>query len=238
MLLLLYMLNDCIHLRRINERALDTCDLAIAGIEHVSAADKLVSTLGVKHGTRVDNRLCAQRDTCRDICLDNTRHNVYRRTLSSQNHVHTYGTRFLRDTRNRRLHLLACLHDKVTVLVNDNHDVWQVLVMQRTIHQFVGIKAAVDELLVIILQVAHAGIHQQLVAVLHLNNQTVQRVNHLVAIGDNHLVLIHIGHSCQIVFEQRFVRRELYHLRVNEYHFQLCRMFLVEQTRNDSVDSH
>ena len=73
--------------------------------------------------------------------------------------------------------------------------------VQRAVNQFVGIEAAVDKFLVVILQVTHAGIHEQFVAVLHLDHKRVERVDHLVAIGDNHLVLIGIGHGCQIMLQ-------------------------------------
>ena len=126
--------DDRIYLRRINERTLHTSDARVAGIKAVTATDELFRSLGVEHGARVDDGLRAQRDTGRDIRLDDTRDDVHGRTLGSKDHVHSHGARFLGDSRDRCLHLLAGLHDEIAVLINDDDDVWQELVMQAVRH--------------------------------------------------------------------------------------------------------
>ena len=79
-----------------------------------------------------------------------------------EDHGHTDGTRLLGDARDWRLALLACLHDKIAVLVDDDDDIGQVLVMQTVAHQLVGIQPSADELVVVVLQIAHARIISRL----------------------------------------------------------------------------
>ena len=188
------MLHDLIHLRCIHKRTLYTGNRGISGIEAVAAADQLLRSLRIQHRTAVDHTLRAKRDTRRDIRFDHTRHDIDTRTLGCQDHVHAYGARFLRDTGDRRLHLLARLHDEIAVLVDDDDDIGQVLVMQTVAHQLVGIQPSADELVVVVLQIAHARIHQQFVPVLHLDHQRIQCVHHLVAVGDDDLLRIGVRH--------------------------------------------
>ena len=232
------MLDDLVHLRRIDKRTLHTRDAGVTGIQRVSATDQLLCALGIQHRSRVNHTLRSQRDTCRDISLDHTCDDVHRRTLCSQNHMHTYRTRFLRDTCNRRLHLLTRLHDEIAILIDDDHDIRQVLVMQTVRHQLSRIQTTSHELIVIILQVTYTGVHEQFIAVLHLDHQRVQSVNHLVAIGDDDLLGIGIRHRRQVMFQQRFVWRKLDHLRIHHHEFQLRRVFLVQQRSDDGIDCH
>ena len=128
------MLHDLIHLGRIDKSTLHTGDRSITGIEAVAATDQLLCTLRIEDSTRVNHTLRPQRNTRRDIRFDDTRDDVYRRTLGSQDHVHSYGTRLLGDSRNRCLHLFACLHDKISVLIDDDDDIGQVLMVQAIAH--------------------------------------------------------------------------------------------------------
>ena len=160
MLLLGDMTDDCIDLGCIHKGTLHTCDRCVTGIERVTATDELFGSLGIKHRARVDDRLRAQGHTRRDIGLDNTGHDIDRRTLGSQNHVHTHRTRLLRDTSDRRLYLFAGLHDEVAVLVDDDDDIGQEAVMQFARHEFLGVETTADELVVVVLQVPDTGIHE------------------------------------------------------------------------------
>ena len=133
--------------------------------------------------------------------------------------MHTHSTRFLGDTGDRRLHLFACLHDEIAVLIDDDDDVRQELVMQAVGYKFIWIKTTSYELVIIILQVAHTGIHQQFIPVLHLNDKRVKRVDHAVAVGDDDLFRIGVRHGSQVVFQQRFIRCKLHHLRIHHDEF-------------------
>ena len=232
------MLDDCVHFRRIHEGALYTGDGGVAGIEAVSTTDELFRSLGIEHGTRVDDRLRAQGDARRDVRFDDTRDDVNGRTLGREDHVHTDRTGFLGDTRDRCLHLFAGLHDEVSILIDDDDDVRQVLVMEAVSYQFVRIQATTNELIVVVFEVAHACVHEQSVAVLHLDDEGVEGVDHAIAIGDNHLLGIRIGLCCQVVLEQRLVRSKLYHLRVHHDEFEFRRVLLVQQGSDDGVDRH
>ena len=108
--------------------------------------------------------------------------------------------------------------------------------MQALRYQFVGVEAATHELIVIVLEVAHTGIHEQFVAVLHLDDKRVERVDDTVAVGDDDLLGIGVRHGREIVLEERFVGRELHHLRVHHDEFEFRRMFLIKKRSDDGVD--
>ena len=151
--------------------------------------------------------------------------------------MHAHRASLLRNTRNRCLHLFSCLHDEVSILVNNHHYVWEVLVMQFAFYQFIWIESALGEFIVIILKCSNACSHQQFVSVLHLNNEGVEGIDHLIAIGDYHLVRVGIRHSCEVMFEERFVWCKLNHFRIHKHHFKFRRVLFVEQRSDDSIDS-
>ena len=141
--------------------------------------------------------------------------------------MHTDSTRFLRDTGDGGLDLLSCLHDEVAVLVDNDDDIGKELVVEAFCHEFLGVEAALDELIVVVLEVAHSGIHEQFVAVLHLNDEGVEGVDDLVAVGDDDVFLLDLGHGGEVVTAECFVGCELNHLGVHEHEFQFCGVLLV-----------
>ena len=133
------------------------------------------------------------------------------------------------DTCDRHLHLLACSHDKVAELVDDNHDVRHELV------SVFRIESAVQELVVIFLYITRTGELQQVVAVVHECTQTLQCAYHLRNVGDDRFVVV-VNLRHEVVGDRR-VDAELHLLRVDEHQLQFVRMLLVEQRSDDDVQT-
>ena len=93
--------------------------------------------------------------------------------------MYTHGTGQLGDAGNGELYLLAGSHDKVAKLVDDDHDVGHILV------PLLGVELAVDELVVILAQVAHTGSLEQVVAGIHLHTERFESLHHLGDISDD-----------------------------------------------------
>ena len=92
-----------------------------------------------------------------------------------------------------------------------------------------------DELVVILGNLAHLGRAQQIVAGVHFDAERVQRIDHLVRIGDDRVVLArHLGQK--MALELR-VERQLDLLRIDQHELQLRRMLFVEQRRDDRVQA-
>ena len=119
--------------------------------EHVSFTDELVGSGAVEDGARVNHCRYAEGDTCGEVGFDGTGNNIRGGSLRGDDHVYAHGTSELCDTCNRELHLLAGGHDEVTKLVDDNHDIRHVLV------SLFGVECTVNELLVILTQIAHTS---------------------------------------------------------------------------------
>ena len=147
-LLLADELVDALHLWCVDKGTLYTYRLAAVQIEHVASTYQLLCARTVQNGTRVYHGTYAEGYTAWEVGLDGTRNDVRRRTLGSDDHVDAYGTGQLCNTCNRQLYLLACRHNQVTELINDNDDIWHVLM------SVLRIQLAVNELLVILLNIA------------------------------------------------------------------------------------
>ena len=96
--------------------------------------------------------------------------------------MNTNGPGELRQARNGRFNLLTRRHHQVRQLINHQHDVGQIAV------PIVRIQPTRRKLLVVLLHVPTARIFQQVVAIVHLNTERIERVNYLLRIRDNGLV--------------------------------------------------
>ena len=131
----------------------------------------------------------------------------------------TYRTCQLGNASYRQFHILARGHDEVAKLVDYHHDIGHIFV------PFLGVEAAIYELLVILLDVTHMSSLQQIVACVHLHTDRVQCLHHLGHIGDDGFCLI--GQLRQKVMLDIGVDAELYLLGIHEHELQLSRMFLI-----------
>ena len=99
-----------------------------------------------------------------------------------------------------------------------------------------GIQLALLELFVVFLDVAAGGHAQQAVAVVHLDGERLQGLDHLVGIGDDGLAIA--GYLGQIMVFDIFVDAELDHFRIDQHDLELGRVLLVEQGSDDGVQTY
>ena len=177
-------IGDVGHLGGVNKGALHTHRVTALREEHVTTTNQLVSTRTVQNGTRVNHLHHTKGDTGGEVSLDGTGNDVGRRSLRGDNHVNTYRTSQLGDTSNRQLHILSRCHNQVSKLINHHHNIGHVLV------PLFGIQFAGNKLLVILLDVAHMGRLQQVVAGIHLHADGVKRLHHLGHVGNHRLPLV------------------------------------------------
>ena len=90
-----------------------------------------------------------------------------------------------------------------------------------------GIQLAVAELLVVLLDVACAGSLEEVVACVHLHAEALQRVDDLLHVGDDGLVLRVVLDLCEEVVHDGRVDGELHLLRIDHDELQLGGMFLI-----------
>ena len=98
--------------------------------------------------------------------------------------MNTHGARLLCDASDGHFDLTPGGHDQVAELVDNNNDVRHVFV------SLVWTEATVDELFVVVLDVAHMRPREQFVAVVHLLAEGVERVHHLSEVRDDRLLLV------------------------------------------------
>ena len=156
---------DALHLWRIHEGTLHADRFATVQIKHIASSYQLLGTWAVENGARVNHSTHAESNTTWEVGLDGTSDDVRGRTLSSNNHVNTYGTGLLGYTCDRQLDLFASGHNEVAELI-DNHDD-----VRHKAVTVLRIELAVDEFLVVFLDVTGLSHLQQVVTGVHLLTQ-------------------------------------------------------------------
>ena len=82
-----------------------------------------------------------------------------------------------------------------------------------------------QELIVVLNDVPHQRVLQQLVAIVHLYTQTVQRINNLVIIRNNRLA---IARQLRQEMSLNLVKQRQFHLlRIHQHKLHIGRMLLV-----------
>ena len=212
-------IGDISHFRRIDKGTLHTHRISTLQEEHISTTYQLVSTRTVENRARVDHGGHTECDTGREVRLDGTSDDVRGRTLRGDDHMDTHGTRQLGGTRNRQFDLLTGCHNQVAELINHDYDI------RHEPMSLFRIQFAVDEFLVILLDVAHMGSFQQVVAGIHLHTERVQRLHHLGHVGDDGIFAIG-QFGKEMVFDHR-IDAEFHFLGVDKHELQFSRMLLI-----------
>ena len=184
----------------------------------------------VENGAAVNLRHDLEGHAGGEVGLDGTRNDVGGGALRGNDHVHAYGAGQLGDAGNGQFHLLACRHDEVAELVDDDNDVRHELVA------VFRIELARLELGVVLLDVAHLGLFQQVVAVVHELAQALERLHHLCNVGDDGVVAV--GYHGQEMLLDGCVDGELHLLGVDHDKLQFGRVLLVEQRGDDGIQAY
>ena len=118
-------IDDALHLLGLDQRTLDTGQLAVLREEHVTAPDQLVGARLVDDRARVDHLHHAEGDTGREVGRDTARNDLHVGTLRGDDQVDADGAGFLRQTHHGSLDL-AGGHDQVGELIDDDDNIRQV----------------------------------------------------------------------------------------------------------------
>ena len=188
--------------------------------QHVATAYKLVGSLLVKNGARVNLRHHTEGHTAREVGLNGTSDDIGCRALRGNNHMDTHGTCQLGNTGYRQFNFFTCCHDQVAKLIDNDYDVWHVIMTLRQV-EFV-----VDELLVVLLHIAGTGHFQQVVTRVHEFAERVESAHHFRNIGDDGLFFV-LGQRGHEVAGQWSIDAELHFLRVYEHELQFVGMLLI-----------
>src|SRR5690606_1499916 len=83
------------HLRGIHKSALKTNHVAADREQHVTTANELLGAACIEDGSGVNFGSGFESNTCREVGLDGSGDDIYRRTLRGQNEMDTYSPRKL-----------------------------------------------------------------------------------------------------------------------------------------------
>ena len=211
--------NGALHLGLADEGTLTAHGLVDAnrGVEHITAADELVGTHRINDGTGVYCRCHGKGDTGRNVGLDQTRDDVHRGTLGTDDQMDARGSRLLGQTADGGLHVGGGCHHQVGQLVDDDDDLRH--------GGTLGISCG-D--LIVARQVTDAHLLDEAEAALHLVDGAVERTCGLLGVGDDGAEQV----------GQLAVHGELHLLGVDEDELDLVGLGLVEDTHDDGVDTH
>ena len=165
--LVFYELVDALYFRSIYECTLHADRCVAVENEHVSASYQLFRALLVENCARVNHGTYLERHTSREVRLDVTCDDSCGRSLCRNYHVDTHGACKLGDTSYRHLYLFARCHDQIAKLIDNNNDIWHVLMT------FFGIQLVVNVHGVILLDVSNRSLLKHAVAVVHQRTKAV-----------------------------------------------------------------
>ncbi|MPN14489.1 hypothetical protein SDC9_161816 [bioreactor metagenome] len=212
-------MGDIFHFGCVHESTLDTDQVTTLREKHISPSDKLISPTHVEDGTGVDLGCNPESHSGREVGFDGTSDNIGGGALGSDYHMDSHGARFLCNTGNRHLDLLTGSHDQVAELIDHYHDIGHIPV------SFLRVQPTFDKFLVIFFNRTDMGFHQQLIAVVHLLGEGVQRLSYFGDIGDDRFLFIR--QFSQIMLLNSGIDIEFHHLGINQHHLHFRWMFFV-----------
>ena len=210
---------DLLHFRRIDKGTLNTYRISTLQEEHISLTNQTVCPRTVKNRTGVHHSGYTERNTCREVRLDRTCNDIRCRTLRSDDHMNTDRTCQLRNTGNRKFHFLTGSHDQISELIDHHHDI------RHKLMSFLRIEAAVDKLLIILLDITYMSHLQEVIACIHFHTNRIQRLHYLGHVRNNRFASIR-KFGQKMVFNDG-INAELHLLRVDQHKFQFSRMLLI-----------
>ena len=99
------------------------------------------------------------------------------------------------------------------------------------------LQLVVNELIVILIDLLHLRLLQQIIAVIHQLAERIERTHHLLHIGNDRLLLI-LGKGCHVMRRDSAIHAELHLLRVDQHKLQLIWVLLIEKRGDDGVQAH
>src|SRR5690606_723835 len=127
--------------------------------------------------------------------------------------MYSYRTSKLCKPRDWHFDFLACGHDQIRELIDHQHDERKVLMsLLRT-------ESSLDELLVVFPDVSRACFLQQIVTIIHLDAKRIERMHHLLRIGDDRIFFSR--KLCEIMILDVTIDTKLHLLRIDEHELEL-----------------
>ena len=188
--------------------------------QHIAATEQPFRTRRVENNAAIDLTGDGKGDTGGKVGLDQPRHNISTGALGCQDQVDASGARHLCQATNLALNVIGGGHHQVGQLVDNEDNVGQ----RR--QRFLPL-AALGGQGIIRIQVTHTHRLEELVTVIHLQEEPGQRTHHLIDF-DDHLAQ-QMGNAV--------IALQLDHLGIDHDKAQRLRPITHEQADNNGIDT-
>ena len=195
-------------------------------IEHVAFAEQRFRAVGIENGARVNFAGHAEGNARGEIGFDQAGDDVHRRPLRGEDQVDAHRASHLRQARDGFLDAVGIHHHQVGQFVNHDHDVGK-----RAMLFFLGVfkerkRLPFLECAVVLLDIAHAALREQLQAALHFARGVAQDVGRDFRVGDDRRVKVRdVG-----------VKAQLEPLRIHQHELQFVGRGFVEHAHQQGID--
>ncbi|CCX56345.1 unknown [Bacteroides sp. CAG:1060] len=197
--------------------------------QHISLSYEFLRTRAVYYSGGIHSGSHAERNSHREVALDESVDDIYGWTLCGQDDMQTGGTSLLGKADDGIGNASACRscfrcsayrHGKICVFIHHYHYVRKVSVSMVRAQLALLVSGVVQ------LDVVDSGLAEKFVPVIHLYTEGAQNLLRVLRILDDGtvgLILFRacIRQYCEVVLKKLGIRRELHHLRINEDKLQL-----------------
>src|SRR5208283_1595980 len=169
-----------------------------------------------------------ERNPRREVRLDQSGNHIHRRPLRCQNQVDPHRARHLRQSRDRLLNIVRVHHHQIRQLVNDDDQIGKRLVLALLHILKQRKRLLLLEGPVVLVDVPHPALRQQLQPVLHLPRRIPQHIR-------RHL---RIRYHRRDQMRNPLVQIQLQPLRIYQHHLHFVRRRLVQNRHHQRIDEH
>ena len=145
-------------------------------VQHVAPAQQRFRAVGVQNGARIHLAGHAKGNARREVGLDQAGDDVHRWPLRRQNQVNAHGARHLRQARDGFLDVVRIHHHQIGQLIDHDDDLGQRLVLLLLDILEQRERLALGEGAIVLVDVAHAALREQLEPPFHLSRGVAQHV--------------------------------------------------------------
>ncbi|CWP54570.1 Uncharacterised protein [Neisseria meningitidis] len=203
--------------------------------QHIALTEQVFRAHLVENRAAVDFAGHLERDTRRDVRLNQTRDDIDTGALCGKDKMDACRAGFLGEAGNQFFDFLACRHHQVGKLINHDHDKRQFFqrfgIVGREaerVADFLPPCCGFGDFLIETRKIAHAHKAHQAVAFFHFVNTPVQRVCRQ----------LHIGNDRGEQVRDAFVNAQFQHFRIDHNHTHVFRRGFEKHRQNHRVDTH
>ena len=194
-------------------------------VEQIAFAEQGLGTDLIENGAGIDTTLDTESNAGREVCLDQTRHDIHGRALSGDHQMNPGRPRFLGQASDELFSGLAKPQDQVGILFDEANHIGQDLPFTVELDIFTATSRA--DGLIELLNISSLEGEHHLIASLHLRHQPVE---------DGFGVGFNITDHRAGQVGQLFVRRQFNHLGVDEHEPHFLRTILADQPGDEVID--